>query len=470
MSDAKVFIQTLFDNKNIKTDATKPSVFEEFVSDEANVLLVNEISRNEKMLLEKWRIKNRLGEIARQQVLIPNATVGKSYTAVMDLAQLGWADLSDYALTAVGEMPGLTVGADNLSVNGIPSVSGEIRFVFAFRIQGETMDSPLHEKAITLTINPDPKTLWKNKPGDREAKYWKEEDVAQSDGFGERNIVVVSKRGRSHANSGTFRDDDFAYKHFNNNGWSVVAVSDGAGSAHLSRKGSQLACAAVIDFVAGYFTVDVATSFDIVISTFKKEGGEENQKKLSQLIYDCLSKAAWAAHQQILNLSKETGDALKDFHSTLIFTLFKKYEFGYAFLSFGVGDCPIGLISKDLTEVTLMNWLDVGEYGGGTRFITMPEIFTSDKFATRFKFKLVEDFAYLMMMTDGVYDPKFVVEANLEKAENWRSFISDIEGNNDDGIKVEFKTGNADVAQQLSLWMDFWSAGNHDDRTLAIVF
>lgn len=108
--------------------------------------------------------------------------------------------------------------------------------------------------------------------------------------------------------------------------------------------------------------------------------------------------------------------------------------------------------------------------GGGTRFITMPEIFTSDKFYTRFKFKLVEDFSYLMMMTDGVYDPKFVVEANLEKIENWKAFIADLKGENEDGVKVDFNPGNADIAQQLSVWMDFWSPGNHDDRTLAIVY
>ena len=69
-----------------------------------------------------------------------------------------------------------------------------------------------------------------------------------------------------------------------------------------------------------------------------------------------------------------------------------------------------------------------------------------------------------------MYDPKFVVEANLEKIENWKSFITDVQGNNEDKIKVDLNPGNKDVAEQLSTWMDFWSPGNHDDRTLAIVF
>ena len=75
-----------------------------------------------------------------------------------------------------------------------------------------------------------------------------------------------------------------------------------------------------------------------------------------------------------------------------------------------------------------------------------------------------------MLMTDGIYDAKFVVEANLEKLEKWKEFIEDLQGNNEDNVKVVFEESNTEIANQLSTWMDFWSPGNHDDRTLAIVF
>jgi hypothetical protein len=45
-----------------------------------------------------------------------------------------------------------------------------------------------------------------------------------------------------------------------------------------------------------------------------------------------------------------------------------------------------------------------------------------------------------------------------------------LNGKNEDGIKVELKADNDQIAEQFSAWMDFWSQGNHDDRTLAIVF
>jgi serine/threonine protein phosphatase PrpC len=128
------------------------------------------------------------------------------------------------------------------------------------------------------------------------------------------------------------------------------------------------------------------------------------------------------------------------------------------------------VLNPDVSAVTLLNWIDVGEFGGGTRFITMPEIFQSDKFATRFSFKLIEDFSYLILMSDGIYDPKFVVEASLPNVKKWQEFLADLNGNNADGVRVELRADNAEIKEQLTQWMDFWSPGNHDDRTLAIVF
>jgi len=74
------------------------------------------------------------------------------------------------------------------------------------------------------------------------------------------------------------------------------------------------------------------------------------------------------------------------------------------------------------------------------------------------------------MMSDGIYDPKFVVEANLPNIKKWQEFLADLNGQNEDNVKVELSTDNKDIEAQFSQWMDFWSAGNHDDRTLAIVF
>jgi len=524
MIDTKQYIQSLFTQKNIVIAPKRITLFEEFVKDESNIVAVNQIQENQKMMMEKWVLKNKIRDIIEKQFIIPNATVGKPYEAYLGFDKAGLNNLIYTEFEGLEEF-GLAYNNETETIKGNPTQSGDLKVKMKFRISGEAEDSELHEKMISLVVNADPKSLWKNIPSDeskdeewKKKNYWKPDNTEVFKPLGDKHIVVASKRGRSHANVGSFRDDDFAFKDFENTGWSIICVADGAGSAKLSRQGSKIACDGIVDFFSENLNDEVLKEIDRIVKKYHLISNETNasieiksqeeisqvnptilnseiqvnaesndtviengktellnpmheiQKELKLFLYNNLGKAAFAVHKKIAAFATERDAQLKDFHSTLIFALFKKYEFGYAVLSFGVGDCPIGLLNKEMTELKLMNWLDVGEFGGGTRFITMPEIFSSDKFPTRFGFNLIEDFSYLILMTDGIYDPKFVVEANLEKLEKWKEFIEDLGGKNEDGIKVEFTMENKEISSQLSAWMDFWSPGNHDDRTLAIVF
>ena len=469
MEDTKKYIQAFLSQNKIEVPPSKLLLFEDFIANEMNINSVKLIQENQKMIMANWTLKNRVDDIILQSVLLPNGTVNKKYETKFDYIQLGWKDFIYSEINGLEET-GLEFNNEEELLSGHPSVSGDLKIKLLFRIEGEAEDSVLNEKTITIIINPDPKSLWKNIESDKKAPFWKEDNVATSNSFLDKNIVIASKRGRSHANVGSFRDDDFAFKNINETGWSVIAVSDGAGSASLSRQGSKLSCEFVISYFEENFTSEYLKDFDENLLNHHNKTDEDSSKKISHFVYDNLSKAAWFVHKELEKFSNKLEKPLKDLHATLIFTLVKKYDFGYAILSFGVGDCPIGLLNKDLTEIKLMNWLDVGEFGGGTRFITMPEIFQSDKFSTRFGFKLVDDFSYLMLMTDGIYDPKFVVEANLEKIEKWNEFLEDLKGKNEDNCKVDFNKENSEIANQLSTWMDFWNPGNHDDRTLAIIY
>lgn len=469
MEETKKYIQAFLSQNKIEVPSIKLSLFDEFIANETNINSVRIIQENQKMIMANWTLKNRIDDIVIQSVTLPNGTVGKKYESKIDFIKLGWNDIIYFEINDLEET-GLEFNNEEELLFGNPLVSGDLKIKLLFRIEGEAEDSILNEKSITIIINPDPKSLWKDIESDKNDPYWKEDNVDVSSTFLDKNIVIASKRGRSHANVGSFRDDDFAFKNINETGWSVIAVSDGAGGYPLTRQGSKLACDLIIKYFEENFNEEYLKDFDETLLNHHNKADEDSSKKISHFVYNNLSKAAHFAHKQIEEFAVKSEKQLKDFHSTLIFALVKKYDFGYAILTFGVGDCPIGLLNKDLTEIKLMNWLDVGEFGGGTRFITMPEIFQSDKFSTRFGFKLVEDFSYLMLMTDGIYDPKFVVEANLEKIENWKDFLEDLNGKNEDNCKVDFNKDNAEIANQLSTWMDFWNPGNHDDRTLAIIY
>ncbi len=466
MADAKQIIENLFAVNNVSVPKNRKALLDQFLKEEQNITAINAIIENQNLLMDKWKLENRVNDIIQQQVRVLNATVGKPYETKFDFDRFKWKDIAAFQFEGLEEV-GLTYDEKTKQVTGIPTQSGDFKIVFKFKLAGEPDNILYHEKPILLIVNPDPKSLWKNLESDRNDPYWKEDNITQFAPIDGRHILVSCKRGRAHANVGSFREDDFAFKDLDT-GWSLVVVADGAGSAKISRKGSAIACNSVVEYFTG--NAESMKAFDELLQQHGNNGGNDTQKKLNHFVYNELGKAAFYVHKKLEDFAKNAAVTLKDLSTTLIFTLFKKYEVGYAFLSFGVGDCPIAVLNKDVSEVTLMNWIDVGEFGGGTRFITMPEIFQNEKFATRFGFKLINDFSYLFMMSDGIYDPKFVVEANLPDIEKWKEFLADLDGKNEDKIKVELHPGNKEITNQLSTWMDFWSQGNHDDRTLAIVF
>jgi serine/threonine protein phosphatase PrpC len=517
--DTKLYLEALFAKNNIDISEKQKVLFANFSDEEEMVAIVNQIEQLQNLLMDKYKYRELLQCISEEQIILPNATVGKIYSAKIDLSKPYLKEIIHFEFSNL-EQYGLSFDTSKNELSGIPTQSGDFRVEIKYRVESELENSELNSKTLNLVINADPKSLWKTLDSDKTAAFWKEDNDSIFAPLGDKHIVASSKRGRSHANVGSFREDHFGFKHLEQSGWSIVTVSDGAGSAKLSRKGSQMACDEVISYFQKAFTAEITQAFDELAEDYFNESNlvlqetitpeeaeielmnnkvddlmelanpdqadieilaEEVQAaipepkktnfagEISKFIYNHLGSAAKTAHDKLAEFALLNEHELKDFHATLIFALYKKYDFGYVVMSFGVGDCPIGLIDKD-NNLKLMNWLDVGEYGGGTRFITMPEIFQSDKFSTRFGFKLLPDFKYLMLMTDGIYDPKFVVEANLEKSEKWDEFIEDLKGVNEDKISVDLHSDNLEIASQLSSWMDFWSPGNHDDRTLAIIF
>lgn len=493
-------------------------MFKDFAGQQENIDAVKKIIDIQQSIMEKWKLTTRIKDIIEQSVKVPNATVGKPYTVTLDFDALKWSDVV-YAEFEASDDYGLSYDAGTHTLSGVPVKSGDFKLQFRFRVKGEPDSSELNIKPIMFVVNPDPKSLWKYIPSDegkddawKEANYWKADNAADFQVLIDKHILVSSRRGRSHANVGSFRDDDFAFKNITDSGWGVVAISDGAGSSKFSRQGSHLACKTIMHYFESKLTPELSAEFEVLAKNYQIENKEkelpakpttatevepENTeaatadipnelpaekaevneppvetagRKINTFIYNLLGNAARTVYKTLEEFGKVNEITLKELHTTLVFAALKKYDFGYVILTFGVGDCPIALINKEETEVKLMNRLDVGEFGGGTRFITMAEIFNSDKFATRLGFKMVDDFSYLFLMTDGIYDPKFVVEANLAKIENWKGFLDDLKGNNEDKAKVIFDSNNEDITKELSTWMDFWSPGNHDDRTLAIIF
>ena len=401
-------------------------------------------------------------EFKEYHLVIPNAKANEDYSFKFDISN--FPNIKIKEIRNIEDL-GLSFDNETLTLSGKPVLSTQEKFEIVF--YNEKNENQTEEiKVVHFVVNADPRTLFISNPVSKDIKFWKEEDAEYAGEFLDKKIVIASKRGRSHAHEGTTRDDHFSTKKLFDN-WEIVAVADGAGSAKFAREGSRRASEQICE---KFNNEETLSDLNTLISEFYTEDKQEIEVK--QKIFNILYKKVLSLHNDLISFAEQENILLKDLNTTLIFALMKKFEFGYIILTFGVGDCPICILNEDISEVKLLNKLDIGEFSGGTRFITMPEILTNDgsfPLSQRFGIHKYENFSKLFLMTDGIYDPKFDVEKKLEDLEAWQRFLADLDGENEDKVKVDFTDENK-AKEDLLKWMDFWSKGNHDDRTLAIIY
>ncbi len=422
---------------------------------------LKEKSQNEELALQ---IKNKF-------ITLPNGKVGQPYNFTFNTSKIGLSGIEDFWFEGL-EPIGLIFDTVTNTITGTPTVSGEKTIRLFLKRNGWSEGKPIFERNLTLTINPDPRSLWLNKPSDQTDPYWKPDCALQflkveSTGLllktERKDVVAASQRGRSHAHEGIYRDDDFGMDYNKNTNWYVIAVADGAGSCKASRKGSQIACETVVSVSKQQLEIQ-HKDFEHLIRELKRDGSDVNRKKMGDALYGILGTAVFRAYKNIEEEALNSGKQTKDFSTTLIVSICKKFKFGWFVAAFWVGDGGIGIYHQKSRFLRVLGESDGGEFAGQTRFLTMPEITQPAELYRRLRFDIVEDFTALILMSDGITDPKFETDANLLKIEKWDELWNDL------SKEVEFRDNNEKSAEQLLKWLDFWSPGNHDDRTIAILF
>jgi len=418
---------------------------------------------------EKWSMFKQEQLFAMQvkdlRIQLPNAKKDKEYLFVFNKESIGLPDIKEFGF---GNFPeGITYSMEKGGLSGVPKAAGDHKMILrCVHEQGYTAD-----KELLFVVVPDPKELWKNIPTPTDIKYFKPDcdlaflKVETKNEVARKDVVAASQRGRSHALEGKPRDDDFVLDFDENTEWYTLAVADGAGSAKYSRRGSQIACLTALEACKK----ELAAVGDVLEEQIKLywDKKSEERKDVYEYLHQIVGKAAFEAYKAICGEAVKEQCKPKDFATTLILSICKKFDFGWFVGAFWVGDGGIGIYNKEKQEVKILGEPDGGEFAGQTRFLTMQEIFR-DRVRTRFE--IVEDFTAIILMTDGVTDPKFETDANLFKIEKWNALWDDLNGNNEDNLKVGFTDDNEKSAEQLLRWLDFWSKGNHDDRTIAILY
>ncbi len=361
-------------------------------------------------------------------------------------------DINDNFIISDIKIPdniGLSYNQTTMNIEGIPKIAGEylITFLWASNEQLKTSGS------IKLNIIDDPRNLWKNLPSDKSDKYFKEDIDLNFNSNIDYDIFVASKRGRSHAHVGSFRDDDFSIYTNIEKDYSIVIVADGAGSAKYSREGSKIAC----NIASNIIKTNIENDFGAIKNELTNSLKTKEMRKIQEKFYYILGAAYKSSVDEISKVSSEIPTPYKDFSTTLLIAITFKIENSYFVASIMVGDGAISIYSENSSVIQLLGEPDGGEFAGQTKFLDSSII--TQGLWERVNVQFVNKPTSIMLMTDGVSDPYFETDNGLKNKMLWDKLWSDVKPT------IERKSSSSELLN----WLDFFTPGHHDDRTIAIM-
>ena len=393
------------------------------------------------------------------------------------------------AITAVQIPAGLAFDPEKAVLSGLPEVGSDMKIHFVVECKG----APRAKQEVTflLTCNMDPELKWREiqetdsdkaavikddqlvelakmaeavrstassfdipKPDDTFSKSHRVSRRVQAGGF---DLAYASIRGRSHIRSGSFREDDVDIRFFEEGKAVAIVVSDGAGSAPLSRRGSAIVTKVGVQCLVtlGRKLLDTAGALE-ARSPVAIEG-------FASVVRDIRAQIEFEADC----IQKQRPDfQAKEMHATFLAALVLPTPAGNVLLTYSAGDGAIGLGLAG-EESGLKCDPDHGQSAGQTLFILNKAAEDADK---RLKFTRLPASFVLMLMSDGVSDAR-IAHGEEAASEVWNKFAEELMP-----LVAKEPVGQAGEVSEsykakgpLCEWLDSYEKGHHDDRTIAVL-
>src|SRR5262249_27471833 len=250
--------------------------------------------------------------------------------------------------------------------------------------------------------------------------------LSTPDGF---SLVGARVRGKKHKHEGTNCDDWFSVATAGR--WTLIAVSDGAGSKKFSRVGARVSCQAVIRYLAGALEKHSIRDRDDAQTTI----GWREDKQLAFADDDVQfvqEKLHWAMNGAYFAVDQETSSRagnpqytralgrpldIKDLSATLLVaahtTLTIQGQPTNFVMACQVGDGLTAAITAN-GQISLLGEPDSGQYSGETDFLTSHHKLKPENLCPR-TFVLVQPIRALLVMTDGVADDYFPPDPGMAR-------------------------------------------------------
>jgi len=397
-------------------------------------------------------------------VELPNSKEGVPYSASPVLTNHGKPITVKVTEVQFPADIGLRLNPESGCVEGTPTEPGDHTCTLV--VQHPDSDPPKHLKVdFVFVVNFDTESLWKEVDPSPYAPFQKPHTDSQHRVEREMEIIAASRRGRSHAHNGTFRDDDF--KLTIGGDYYLVSVADGAGSAAYSREGSRITvnkfsgsiCEALADDGTRQRLIGAIQPW-IDDARQEREADESYRNALFELA-KVIHAAGKAAIDEVAVAAKANNSDPRSFATTLLSVLLLELQpGGYIVCSFSVGDGAVGMHLDGKTHPLMRP--DSGEQAGETRFLTNSVLNDTETFYQRIYVRHFDELGPIFLMTDGVSDPLFSSESQILSERGWDGFYK--------ALAPVLRDSGDDVGEQLIEWLRFHAPSHNDDRTIAMIF
>jgi hypothetical protein len=390
--------------------------------------------------------------LAKLKLSLPNAKVNQEY-----LEAVSALDTNGHAIAIddieIDPASGLSFDVKSSHIQGLPLAAGTV----SLKIKWTNSKGQPFFYTMNLIVIADPKSLWNNIEPPASAPYFKKNTDSLFISEHPVRIAAASRRGRSHEHNGSFRDDDFFVHADPASGWSTLIVADGAGSARFSRRGSEIATAEFGARILVATTGENGAQLTQQLEHWDKS--HEAQKSISAHFQKLFQEASVAAIKKIDAEAQSIPTSAKDYSTTLLVAVTKRIKTRTFIVAFWVGDGVIAAYGPS-GKVRVMGQPDSGEHAGQTVFLDARVVMDGPNFFKRITMGFFSDITSVLLMTDGVSDPRFETDSELSDPSKWDALWSEIS-------PLLFTQS---PEQALLNWLEFYSPKHHDDRTIAVLW
>ena len=238
---------------------------------------------------------------------------------------------------------------------------------------------------------------------------------------GQMKLIGARVRGKKHKHEGTNCDDWFEFDVIGK--WTIIAVSDGAGSKIFSRIGAKESCrTALSELKNSLGEHELKKRDNWTGDTFKRDKttgvfNADDLEHVQQALHNAMAKAYEAVEAKAQSLAKSGPHekflgrkvAVDDLSGTLLLAVHTIVEHDGAERSVvftcQIGDGMLAAVSSN-GGLQLLGIPDSGEFAGQTEFLTSKKKVEKTSLVGR-TFPFFGPLEVLMVMTDGVADDYF---------------------------------------------------------------